>query len=115
MSKMTGAKLNPVWIVLFILMVLTDFGLLIANLLRGKNVALFNPKGLIAHEQHSLMMVTATVLLIVGIPTLCLLFFTAWKYRESNTKVSYDPDKRHGRWFNFGAWAVPTTVMLVLA
>ena len=91
------------------------FVLLIKVLLHGNNVALFNPKGLIAQEQLSLMVIVVAVLLAVAIPTLFLLFFTAWKYRETNTKAAYAPDHRHGRFFDLKLWLIPSLFMVVLA
>jgi len=108
-------KLNQGWFVLFFVLGLVDLGLLIRRLLQGNNVRLFNSKGLIAKQQHGLMIYTAAVMLVIAVPTVLLLYFIAWKYRESNPKATYDPDMRHGKLFNFSAWMVPTVFMLVLA
>jgi len=102
----------PAWI--FILPVI-DFVLLIRYLLRGKNVALFNPKGVIAQQQHTLMMFTLGILLAVAIPTLFVLFYFAWKYRESNTKTKHAPESKHGRSLVLRMWLLPVTIMVVLA
>ena len=115
MSKINKERLNPGWIVLIIFLVLVDFALLIRYLVHGKNVALFNPKGLIAHEQLSLMVFTVTVLLAIAVPTLFILFFTAWKYRESNAKATYAPGARHSKLLDLSMWLIPTAFMLVLA
>ena len=115
MSKINKKRLNPRWVVLLIFLALLDLALLIAYLLHGKNVALFNPKGLIAQEQHSLMILTASVLLVIAIPTLFLLFFTAWKYRESNTTATHAPGAHHSKFLVPSMWLVPTAFMLVLA
>ena len=71
-----------------ILLALVALVLIIAVLLRGNNIALFHSKGMIAHEQRSLMITTVAILLVAAIPALFLVFFTAWKYRESNAKAS---------------------------
>jgi cytochrome o ubiquinol oxidase subunit 2 len=89
--------------------------LLITVLMHGHNVALLNPKGLIAHEQVGLMVFTAVLLLVVAIPSLILLFFTAWKYRESNIRAKHDPDARNGRFVVLSMWGVPSVFMLILA
>lgn len=106
---------HPGWIVLAIFMVLADLALLLRRLLHGRNVALFNAQGLIAKQQHELMLYTVGVLLTIAIPTVFLLYFTAWKYRESNTKASYDPSMHHGKWFAVGVWVIPVTFMLMIA
>ncbi len=115
MSKISKKSLNQGWLALLIFMALVDLGLIIRYLMNGKNIALFNPKGLIAQEQLDVMMYSAVVLLLIGIPSVFLLYFVAWKYRESNTKATYDPEMRHGKRFNVSAWGIPTAFMLVLA
>lgn len=115
MSKINREKLNPGWIVLIIFLALADFALLLRYLLHGKNIALFNPKGLIASEQLNLIVFTVTVLLVIAIPTLFILFFTAWKYRESNTKTAHAHNARRSKFLVPSMWLIPTAFMLVLA
>jgi cytochrome o ubiquinol oxidase subunit 2 len=110
--KNKSSKGGPVGLML---LGLVGLGLLITMLLQGVDVTLLNPKGLIAGEQRNLMLFTAAVLLVIAVPTLTLLYFFAWKYRESNTKATYSPDARHGKVFVFSAWAVPTVFAIVLA
>ncbi len=98
-----------------ILLGMVCLALVVALLLHGHNVALFNPKGLIAHEQHNLMILTVGIMLVIAIPSLSLFFFTAWKYRESNTKAIHDPDAHHGRFFNVSIWLIPSIFAIVLA
>ena len=101
-------------IVLFVL-VLVGLGLLITMLLQNSDVALFNPKGLIAEEQHKLIMFIGAALLTAGVSTLSLLYFFAWKYRESNQKAGYNPQTRYSKFFVFSLWVLPTTFIAVLA
>lgn len=110
--KNKGGQTNTIGLVL---LGLFGLGLFITMLLQGTDVALFNPKGLIAGEQHRLMLFSAALLLAVAVPTLILLFFFAWKYRESNNKATYNPNTRHGKFFVFSVWAIPSITMLVLA
>lgn len=84
-------------------------------MLHGTNIALFNPKGLIAGEQRNLMLLSLAILLMIAVPTLTILYFFAWKYRESNQNAAYTPHARHGKLFVFSLWAIPTSFMLVLA
>jgi cytochrome o ubiquinol oxidase subunit 2 len=98
-----------------ILVVLAGLAFLTTILLRGNNVALFNSKGMIAHEQHSLTMLVVGVMLIVAIPAVFLFYFTAWKYRESNSKARRDPDVGHGKLLNVSMWVVPFIFMIVLS
>ena len=114
MSEINKKKRNrglPAWVVVFPLI---DLALIIRYFIHGKNIALFNPKGVIAGQQHVLIVFTLIVLLAVAIPTLSLLFFIAWKYRETNPKAKHDPQPSHGRLFNLGIWAIPTSIMVLL-
>jgi cytochrome o ubiquinol oxidase subunit 2 len=89
--------------------------LLYAALMRGHNVADFNPKGLVAHEQMGLLIFSAGLLLAVAVPSVALLYFMAWKYRESNTKATHDPNMQSGKLFYVAAWGVPIAFMGVLS
>ena len=105
------------WLFWYIPLLLAEFAWFIALLLRHKNIAIVNPKGVIAHQQLGLLIFTTIVLCVAAIPTVLFLYFTAWKYRESNTKVSRysnKPSKHHSKRFLYGIWGFPTIVMLVL-
>jgi len=103
---------KPIWFVLFVLICLS---LIVTVLLRGTDVALFNPKGFIAGEQHRLMIFVVAILLDLAIPTLFLFYYTAWKFRETNEKATYDPRTHHDKLLVFGIWIVPFIFMLLLA
>jgi cytochrome o ubiquinol oxidase subunit II len=98
-----------------ILLAIVGLTLLIKTLLQGNNVTLLDPKGVIAHDQLSLMIFTAALLLTIAIPAVFLLFFTAWKYRESNHKAVHDPDTRHSKLLVLNMWLIPSVFMFVLA
>jgi cytochrome o ubiquinol oxidase subunit 2 len=89
--------------------------LVIAVLLRGNDVILFNPKGLIAEEQRSLMLLSTLIMLGFGVPILAALYFFAWRYREGNEKVAYSPNPKYKKSSAFLFWATPTLIMLILA
>lgn len=103
---------SSVWIIVVALICLV---LLVTVLLRGADVALLNPKGLIAGEQAKLMIVIAVLMLEIAIPTLIMFYFIAWKYRESNEKASYEPHLKHGKYFIAALWAIPSFIVLLLA
>lgn len=115
MSKTSKIRLYPALVGLFIFMLVADFVLLIRYIMHGKNIALFNPKGLIAQEQLSLIIFVVAVLLVIAVPALFLLYFTAWKYRESNTKAIHAPNAHHSKFLILSMWLVPTAFVLVLA
>jgi cytochrome o ubiquinol oxidase subunit 2 len=115
MSVNSKKRLSAGWYALLVFMGLIDLGLLLKRFVHGYNMALFNPKGYIAKEQHSVMLFTAIVLLSVAIPTILVLYFVAYKYRESNTKATYEPNKKHGKKLNITLWGIPFSVLLLLA
>jgi cytochrome o ubiquinol oxidase subunit II len=94
---------------------LVGLGLLVALLLKGADVALFNPKGMVAHEQYFLMMISVIVMLVLAVPLMTFLYFFAWKYRDSNKKAMYNPHMRHGKLFVLAIWAIPSIFIVVLA
>lgn len=115
MAKLKN-RYSQSWLIwIFVVPLITGFVLFINYLLSGKNIALFNPKGLIAYEQYNLMFFTVTVLIAIAVPALFLAFFIAWKYRESNTKATHSTDANQSKFLVIGMWLVPTLIMLVLA
>lgn len=107
-------KLSQGNVVLLVFLGLICFGLVIAVLLRGADVALLNSKGIIADEQSRLMLFTVGVMLIVAIPALTLLYFFAWRYRDTNDKSTYDATAHHGKIFIVILWLIPSVVVAIL-
>lgn len=103
---------RSIWLTLVGLICL---GLLIALLLKGNDVALLNPKGLIANEQFNLIAFSVALMMIMAVPTLFLLYFFAWKYRDTNERSTYDPQVHNSTLFNVSLWAIPSAFMIVLA
>lgn len=101
--------------ILYVILWVLVLVLLFAVLLKGADIRMLNPKGLVAQEEFKLIIFTTVVLLAIAVPTLFFLYFFAWKYRESNTKATFDPDKKHGKFFIFWLWAIPVAFMLILA
>lgn len=115
MAKIDKKRPNTGVVISIIFLSLASLAALIKYLTQGKNIALFHTKGLIAQEQLNLILYTVALLLAIGVPTVFLLYFTAWKYRESNTKAVYKPNLRHGKWVSLSMWLVPSAFILVLA
>lgn len=114
MSGKNKKRYGHGWLALFIPLALFNLGLIIFNLTYGKNIALFNSKGMIANEQRELMVVSVAILLAITIPVLALLYFTAWKYRESNTKAVYEPLARQTKFTAGLMWFVPSIFLVIL-
>jgi cytochrome o ubiquinol oxidase subunit 2 len=115
MSGTNKKRISAGWATVFIVLGLVDLVLLLRHLLAGKNVTLFNPQGLISHEQHSLFVLIVVLLCAAAVPTVLLLYFIAWKFRESNTKAVHTPDTGRGSFFVFSIWAYPVLVFFVFA
>jgi cytochrome o ubiquinol oxidase subunit II len=101
--------------VMLTLLGLVGLGLVIAVLLRGTDIVLLNPRGLIAGEQRRLMVTSTLILLGFAVPVLFFLYFFAWKYRETNQKAIHNPNASHGKLPVVAFWGLPTIIMLVLA
>jgi cytochrome o ubiquinol oxidase subunit 2 len=110
-KKRLGQK-GPIWLTV---LGLVGLALVISALLRGNDVALLNPKGLIAEEQLRLLITATLLLLEIAIPTLIIFYFFAWKYRESNEKATYAPDAHPSKFFVLFLWLIPSITALLLA
>jgi cytochrome o ubiquinol oxidase subunit 2 len=86
-------------------------GIIISNV---KNFAVFNPKGWIAGEQLGLIIFSTVFLSAIAIAALLLLYFVAWKYRDTNENATYEPEVRHGKFLFLGIWGMPTIFMLIM-
>lgn len=97
-----------------ILLVLVYLAVIVTVLLQGQNVALFNPKGWIAEEQHKLMVAAVGIMFLVAVPAVSLFYFMAWRYRESNHKARHDPNAGPGKLLVASMWLVPITIAVVM-
>lgn len=109
-NKSAGGQVAKIVLFGFIALCLT-----IAILLRGTDVALFNPQGPIASGELSLGLLVTAVMLLIAVPTIFFFYFFAWKYRESNDEVAYEPGISNGKSLEFFIWAFPTIILIMLA
>ncbi len=110
--KNKNKRTNRMW---FIPLGVLILALLLMTFMRGQNIAPFNPKGLIAADESRLILVTIAILFSVAIPAVLLLFFTAWRFRESNSGAVYVPEQRQNAAVVVLMWMIPTMFMLLLA
>jgi cytochrome o ubiquinol oxidase subunit 2 len=100
-------------IALLLLICLGIFAAALA-LLFGGNIAVLNPKGMIGIKERNLLVTATLLMLIVVIPVLIMVFFFAWKYRESNHKAKYTPDWEHSYLAETIWWGVPVIIIFFL-
>lgn len=83
-------------------------------LLTGCNTVLMNPSGDIASQQADLIVISTVLMLIIIVPVIALTCFFAWKYRQSNTQATYEPDWDHSTKLELIIWAAPLLIIIVL-
>ena len=83
--------------------------------LHDKNVAILNPKGIIASQQVDLMAFTLILSVIVVVPVFTMLGVIAWKYREGNPKATYEPDHEGSKWLEVAWWGIPIVIIAILS
>lgn len=112
---MTKSKKQSKLFAILTLLVVTAFGLTLAYLLSGADVALFNPKGMVADEQRWLLVVSTLIMLGFGLPVILTIYFFAWKYRESNPNSAYTPETKNSKSLLLFAWGGPLATVILLA
>lgn len=88
---------------------------LTALLLSGCDLAVLDPKGLIAADEKHLMIIALLLMCIIVVPVIILTFVIAIRYRASNTKAVYAPNWSHNNWLEALWWFVPMVIIAILA
>jgi len=83
--------------------------------LSGMNVAVLNPKGIIAHKEFGLLVTATLMMLVVVIPVFILTFVIAWRYRGGNAKARYAPEWDHNHGLEAVWWGIPCALILALS
>lgn len=91
------------------------FGFILSQLVKGNEIALLDPKGWVANEQHWLLITSTLIMLSFGVPVIATVYFFIWKYRDDNQTAHYAPEEAVGRGFLAFAWGGPLVVVLILA
>lgn len=81
----------------------------------GNNIAVLNPRGLLAERERRLMITALILMLIVVIPVYIMTFAIAWRYRAGNTKAKYTPDWDRSLKAELTWWGVPLAIIAILA
>jgi cytochrome o ubiquinol oxidase subunit II len=100
---------------IFLFTALTVLVIQLSLLLKDYNIAILNPKGVIANQQKDLLVFTVLLSAIVVVPVFIMVFLFAHKYNEKNTKSKYRPDWDSNKVLETIWWGVPILIILVLS
>ena len=84
------------------------------TLLSGCNAVVLHPSGDVAIQQRDLVIISTVLMLLIIIPVIALIALFAWRYRESNTSATYDPDWDHSTHLGLIIWSVPLLIIICL-
>jgi cytochrome o ubiquinol oxidase subunit 2 len=90
-------------------------GLAIFFVLRSDHALVTHPQGMIAERELHLIKTNILLMLVVAVPTLFLLFFIAWKYRDKNSKTVHEPEHSSRCLSEVIMWSIPSAVIAVMA
>ncbi len=88
---------------------------LLAWKLGHSNIAVLNPKGLVARKERNLMIVTVLLGLLVVIPVFVMTAVISIRYREGNDKATYSPELSGNLFAELAWWGIPSAIILVLS
>src|SRR5215216_3877622 len=80
-----------------------------------ERTVVLHPKGLLARRELSLIRTNLGLMMLIMVPTWLWLFWTAWKYRASNSKAEFDPHYKPGKWNQSLQWGIPSALIAVMA
>ncbi len=97
--------------------VMLVLGIIVYAFLNSATIPLLTPQGPVALQEQGVLVLTILLSAIVVVPIFWLLFYVAWRYRASNTKVlrKHQPNWDHDNWkAEFVWWLVPTVIVFFL-
>lgn len=115
MAKRKKNQNKSVWLTMLGLAGFGLFVLVIAVLIRGKDIALLNPKGFIADEQYQLLVTSTAIMVAFAAVVMFFIYFFAWRYRETNPKNVPNPRAGRSKLLILTAWVAPISIFVVLA
>lgn len=85
--------------------------------LRGVNIPVMQPHGVVGQKERNLMVFTVLLGLLIIVPVFAMTIVIAWRYREGNTKArpKYMPDWDRHRLAEFTWWAIPLVIIAILS
>lgn len=88
--------------------------LLVTLALSGCDLVVMSPSGDIAAQQRDLIVISTLLMLLIIVPVICLTFYFAWHYRQSNTAAKYDPEWHHSTGLEVIIWSAPLAIIIAL-
>lgn len=79
------------------------------------HIVLFDPKGPVADQEISLIILAFALMLIVVVPVFIMVIWFSIKYRESNTRSTYKPRWAGSAKIELAIWMVPVLIVAVLS
>ncbi|QCI21752.1 ubiquinol oxidase subunit II [Buchnera aphidicola (Hyadaphis tataricae)] len=82
--------------------------------LHGCEGSLLNAHGWIALQEHSLIIISFLVMLLIVIPVIFMSIYFAFKYRSTNLNQVYEPHWSHSKKIETIVWGVPVLMISFL-
>jgi cytochrome o ubiquinol oxidase subunit II len=89
--------------------------IMLSEFFYDKDFEVLHPKGLIATQEKNLLWIATVLMLIVVIPVFVIMFFVAWKYRESHPNTKYTPNLKDSVLAEIIWWGVPCVIVGILS
>lgn len=82
--------------------------------LSGCDWIVMKPHGDIAHQQAQLIVTSTLLMLLIIVPVIALTLLFAYRYRQSNTEATYEPDWDHSTRLELVIWGAPLLIIIAL-
>ncbi|MBR0692077.1 ubiquinol oxidase subunit II [Bradyrhizobium lablabi] len=86
----------------------------LAAALGGCDYVVLAPAGDIAAQQRDLVVISTVLMLLIVVPVMALTALFAWRYRQSNTSATYQPDWDHSTQLELVIWSAPLLIIICL-
>jgi len=86
----------------------------LAAILSGCDAVVMKPHGDIAVQQSQLIVTSTLLMLLIIVPVIALTLLFAWRYRQSNTQATYEPDWDHSTRLELVIWGAPLLIIIAL-
>ena len=84
-------------------------------LLGRGDMAILNPKGLIAVKERNLIFLATGLMLLIVIPVFATAVYIVSKYRAGNSRAQYEPDWDHNGKLEFLWWLLPGMIIFFIS